>query len=156
MDAQKNEQFVGGDEPAGYHLVCLTPSHRLSVELWGNWKDQALSDNFKRQVLICMTRLQAEGEWDVFGDLTRFPVQPEVIFDLISNLMREATKRKVRRVAVVHNSPIIRLAIGRLAKVAGLTGMEFFSPQPMKGEREESALHRVKVVAETWLLKNKQ
>lgn len=156
MTAQKNEQFRCGDEQAGYHLVCLPLSHRLSVEMWGVWKEKALVEGFKKDVLNCMMKLKVEGEWDVFGDLIRFPIQPEVIFDLISNLMLEAKRRRVRRVAVVHDSPMIRLAIGRLAKGVGLDNMEFFSPERFKGESEESAVSRVKVTAEKWLLKNVQ
>jgi hypothetical protein len=148
---QKIGQYRFGDEKAGFHLVCMPQSNRLSVELWGMWKDTDLTALFKRQVLDCMNELKARGEWDVFGDLTRFPVQMEVVFDLIMNLMREAKRRKVRRVAVVHDSAIIAMAIRRLAALAGLNTMKFFSAEKLKGENEEEALRRTRVEAEKWL-----
>ncbi|MGL5831491.1 MAG: hypothetical protein ACRCZE_05095 [Candidatus Altimarinota bacterium] len=153
-EQQKIMQYRHGDENAGFHLVCMPHSNRLSVELWGMWRETDLTELFKRQVLDCMNELKAKGEWDVFGDLSKFSVQMEVVFDLILNLMREAKRRKVRRVAVVHDSAIIAMAIRRLAAMSGLsTRMEFFAPDKMKGESAEEAMRRTKVEAEKWLLK---
>lgn len=152
-EQQKIAQYRHGDEKAGFHLVCMPHSRRLSVELWGMWRDTDLTELFKRDVLDCMNELKMKGEWDVFGDLTRFPVQMEVVFDLILNLMREAKRRKVRRVAVVHDSAVIAMVIRRLAFMSGLNTMEFFSPENLKGESDGEAMRRTKVEAEKWLLK---
>lgn len=100
-------------EPFEISVVGTRPMIRYRMA--GLW-DEDIFARFRRAFLLEMRKFHARGEaFDLLGDLTEFPPQPQKLNDAREELVQEAKALGLRRCGVVTGSQLVKLQLGRLS-----------------------------------------
>ena len=96
--------------------IAVDPSRpRIRYRMKGYW-DEAVFARFQEAFLVEMRKFHARGEaFDLIGDLTEFPTQPQKLNDAREQLVHEAIALGLRKCGVVTGSQLVRMQLGRLA-----------------------------------------
>jgi hypothetical protein len=81
----------------------------------GFW-DEASYARFHEVILLEMRKFHSRGEpFDLIGDLTEFPPQPQNLNEARERLAQEARAMGLRKCGVVTSSPLARMQLSRLS-----------------------------------------
>ena len=87
----------------------------IRYRMAGLW-DEAIFDRFHEEFLLHMRKFHVRGEpFDLLGDLTEFPTQPAKLNERREMLVHEAISLGLRKCAVVTNSQLVKMQLGRLS-----------------------------------------
>ena len=87
----------------------------IRYKMRGFW-DEGSYAQFHRAIMLEMRKFHARGEpFDLIGDLTEFPPQPQKLNDARELLAQEARAMGLRKCGVVTPNPIVKMQLGRLS-----------------------------------------
>ena len=96
--------------------IAVDPSRpRIRYRMKGYW-DEAVFARFQEAFLVEMRKFQARGEtFNLIGDLTEFPPQPQKLNDAREMLVQQAIAMGLRKCGVVTGSQLVKMQLGRLS-----------------------------------------
>ena len=87
----------------------------IRYRMTGFW-DEGIYALFHASILLEMRRFHARGQpFDLLGDLTGFPPQPQKLNDARETLAQEARALGLRKCGVVTPNPIVKMQLSRLS-----------------------------------------
>src|SRR4051812_39848767 len=87
----------------------------IRYRMKGFW-DADCYARFHEAIMLEMRKFRSRGEsFDLIGDLTEFPPQPQNLNDARELLAREAKAMGLRKCGVVTSSPLVKMQLGRLS-----------------------------------------
>jgi hypothetical protein len=87
----------------------------IRYRMKGFWDADSYA-RFHEAILLEMRRFHSRGEpFDLIGDLTEFPPQPQNLNDARERLAQEARAMGLRKCGVVTSSPLSKMQLSRLS-----------------------------------------
>jgi hypothetical protein len=106
LDSDRFEISVDGSEPM------------IRYRMKGFWDADCFA-RFHEAILLEMRRFHSCVKlFDLIGDLTEFPPQPQNLKDARARLVQEARAMVLRKCEVVTSSPLVRLQLSRLSNIS--------------------------------------
>ena len=102
-------------EPVRFDIAPDGTRVMLRYRMMGFW-DEAIYNQFHQAILIEMRKFHARGaRFDLLGDLTDFPPQPQTLNDARETLAQEARALGLRKCGIVTPNTIVKMQLGRLS-----------------------------------------
>jgi len=87
----------------------------IRYKLTGLWDIETFA-RYERAMDAEIRSLQAMGlSFDMIGDLTNFPTQPQFLNELRQEMIRKAKAKGLRKCAIIATSSLVKLQVGRLS-----------------------------------------
>jgi len=87
----------------------------IRYRMTGLW-DEATLDQFHDAILNEMRKFRSHRKpFDLLGDLTDFPPQPQKLNEKRETLVQEAVAMGLRKCGVVTNSPLVKLQLSHIS-----------------------------------------
>lgn len=98
--------------------VEASPSERLvRIKVWGFWSESDAED-YREMLRTAMSSMDPSAPWNILADVRLFPIQPEPVQKVHSQLMKDAMRMGMARSANIVGGILTRIQIEKLSDTA--------------------------------------